>query len=52
MHITNMNHVPGYRIQQALGLCIGNTIRAKHVGPISRPASNSSWAASSGAKRK
>lgn len=32
MYLTNMDNVPGYRIQQALGLCMGSTIRAKHVG--------------------
>ncbi len=32
MFITNMDHVPGYRVQQVMGLCMGNTIRAKHVG--------------------
>jgi len=32
MFITTMDHVPGYRVDKVLGLCIGQTIRAKHVG--------------------
>ena len=32
MFLTNMDHVPGYRIERMLGLCMGNTVRAKHIG--------------------
>jgi len=32
MFLTNMDHVPGYRVERVLGLCMGQTIRAKHVG--------------------
>ncbi len=32
MFLTNMDHVPGYRIERMLGLCMGNTVRAKHLG--------------------
>jgi len=32
MLLSNLEHLPGYRIVQHLGLVSGNTIRAKHVG--------------------
>ncbi len=32
MFLTTMDHLPGYRIERVLGLCMGHTIRAKHVG--------------------
>ncbi|MBC7252533.1 MAG: YbjQ family protein [Actinobacteria bacterium] len=32
MFLTNMDHVPGYRVERVLGLVVGQTIRAKHVG--------------------
>ncbi|MBC7247866.1 MAG: YbjQ family protein [Actinobacteria bacterium] len=32
MFLTKMDHVPGYRAERVLGLCMGQTIRAKHVG--------------------
>ena len=32
MLLNNTEQMPGYRIVQHLGLVLGNTIRAKHVG--------------------
>ena len=32
MLLSNLEHVPGYRIVEHLGLVTGSTIRAKHVG--------------------
>ncbi|MGQ9630945.1 MAG: YbjQ family protein [bacterium] len=32
MIITNTENVPGRRISQSLGLVMGNTVRAKHIG--------------------
>jgi uncharacterized protein YbjQ (UPF0145 family) len=32
MEITNLESVPGKRIARNLGLVMGNTIRAKHIG--------------------
>lgn len=31
MFLTNMDHVPGYRVERVLGLVVGEIIRAKHV---------------------
>ena len=32
MLLSNLEHVPGYRIVEHLGLVTGSTVRAKHVG--------------------
>ena len=32
MLLSNLDYVPGYRVARHLGLVLGNTIRAKHVG--------------------
>ena len=32
MIVTNTEFVPGYEIKETLGLAIGSTVRAKHVG--------------------
>ena len=32
MLLSNVEHVPGYRVVNHLGLVAGNTIRAKHLG--------------------
>jgi len=32
MLLSNLEHVPGYRVVEHLGLVMGSTIRAKHVG--------------------
>ncbi len=32
MHISNIETVPGYKIESSLGLVQGSTIRAKHIG--------------------
>ncbi|MCD6471656.1 YbjQ family protein [Candidatus Aerophobetes bacterium] len=32
MKLTNTDFIPGYEIKEALGLVLGNTVRAKHLG--------------------
>ena len=32
MRLTNTDFIPGYEIKEALGLVLGNTVRAKHLG--------------------
>jgi uncharacterized protein YbjQ (UPF0145 family) len=32
MKITNMESVPGYVVKESLGVVIGSTVRAKHLG--------------------
>ncbi|MCK4418413.1 YbjQ family protein [Candidatus Aerophobetes bacterium] len=32
MKLANTDFIPGYQIQEVLGLVLGNTVRAKHIG--------------------
>ena len=32
MILTNTDNIPGYKIGKILGIAIGNTVRAKHIG--------------------
>ena len=32
MIVVNTDFIPGYRITETLGLALGNTVRAKHIG--------------------
>ena len=32
MKLANTDFIPGYEIKEALGLVLGNTVRAKHLG--------------------
>ena len=32
MKLSNTDSIPGYQIKEILGLVLGNTVRAKHIG--------------------
>jgi len=32
MKLANTDFIPGYQIQEVMGLVLGNTVRAKHIG--------------------